>query len=88
MAASRCLKCGNQSFEAVSKIPIGSPRRILFIQCTVCGSVIGVLEETHPAVKNQPTPILIETEKPSSVFTKQEPVIRTRLNTIFKQLYG
>jgi hypothetical protein len=42
MAASTCVKCGNDSFEAVETTPVGSEHPVTFVQCASCGGVVGV----------------------------------------------
>lgn len=41
---STCLKCGGHSFELVENSPIRSNFKFLFVQCTGCGGVVGVLD--------------------------------------------
>ena len=42
MAVSKCVKCDNTAFEMVEKKIIGANFKIMFIQCTRCGGVVGV----------------------------------------------
>lgn len=52
MAQSRCIKCGNSQFEVVrANNLVGTPRDVLFVQCTNCGSVIGVIDLLNVSVK-------------------------------------
>ncbi|AFM39663.1 hypothetical protein Desaci_0601 [Desulfosporosinus acidiphilus SJ4] len=52
MAESRCLKCGNTHFEVVHANNLeGTTRAILFVQCSDCGSVIGVLDFLNISVQ-------------------------------------
>ncbi|MCK4644521.1 hypothetical protein KAU32_12920 [bacterium] len=44
MAISKCAKCGSTLFEVKDAAPQGSRFKISFVQCTSCGTVIGVLE--------------------------------------------
>lgn len=44
MATSKCPKCDSVSFETVAKSIDGSRFKVNFIQCSRCGSVVGVLE--------------------------------------------
>lgn len=44
MAWSTCVKCGGTSFEIVETEPSGSNYKLLFVQCSSCGGVIGVLD--------------------------------------------
>lgn len=52
MAQSRCMKCGGSKFEAVHANNLeGTTRAVLFVQCTECGSVIGVIDFLNISVK-------------------------------------
>lgn len=52
MAQSRCMKCGGSKFEVVHANNLeGTTRAVLFVQCTECGSVIGVLDFLNISVK-------------------------------------
>lgn len=44
MATSKCLGCGNGSFEIVPNDPKMSTRTLYFVQCSKCGGVVGVQE--------------------------------------------
>ncbi len=44
MAQSTCVKCGHHSFEMREQSPSGSNFKFLFIQCTSCGGVVGVVD--------------------------------------------
>lgn len=44
MASSSCPKCGNHTFEVQQVEPIRSAYKLMFVQCTSCGGVIGVLD--------------------------------------------
>lgn len=44
MASSCCAKCGNLSFELKENAPQGSRYKLLFVQCSSCGAVVGVLD--------------------------------------------
>lgn len=43
MAISRCMKCDSQFFEAKEQSPIGSKFKLIFIQCSSCGGVVGTM---------------------------------------------
>jgi hypothetical protein len=87
MAASQCLKCGNHFFESVVKIPIGSPRRVMFVQCSVCGGVVGVQEENGQSVKKNIERIDQRPEIVRPSFTPQA-AVPSDINTVLKLLYG
>jgi hypothetical protein len=87
MAASQCIKCGNRFFESVVKIPIGSPRRVMFIQCSVCGGVVGVQEEQSPTAKKIPEHIT-QKQDPVQPQAEFQTVVRSDIDTVLKLLYG
>jgi uncharacterized Zn finger protein len=52
MVQSRCVKCGSNKFEVVHANNLeGTTRAVLFVQCTECGSVVGVLDFLNISVK-------------------------------------
>lgn len=44
MAASTCPKCKSMSFEVKPNRPDHCTRNLIFVQCTACGAVVGVVE--------------------------------------------
>ncbi len=44
MATSKCPQCSSTSFEAVEHTPKNSNFKLQFIQCSSCGSVVGVMD--------------------------------------------
>lgn len=44
MAMSTCVKCGGHRFEVKENEPTGAMFKLLFIQCSGCGGVVGVTE--------------------------------------------
>lgn len=44
MPEPTCVKCGNNTFELVESSPLGSNFKFLFLQCSSCGGVAGVLD--------------------------------------------
>jgi hypothetical protein len=88
MAISRCLKCGGQSFEAVVKIPIGSPRRVMFVQCSVCGSVVGIQEPENGAQPKRLLESVKQVEQPLRWPMKKLDSIKAEVNAIMKRLYN
>ena len=52
MAQSQCIKCGCRKFEVVHANNLeGTTRAVLFVQCTDCGSVVGVLDFLNVSVQ-------------------------------------
>jgi ribosomal protein S27E len=41
------MKCGGRSFEVKDAEPQGSKHKFLFVQCTSCGGVVGVINHSH-----------------------------------------
>jgi uncharacterized Zn finger protein len=67
MALSRCSKCGNESFEMVEVEPKNWRFKVMFVQCTSCGSVVGTMDHF-----NLSTLILELKEKIDNVESKLE----------------
>ncbi len=44
MASSTCIKCGNHTFEVKEAAPRDSAYKLLFVQCSSCGGVVGVMD--------------------------------------------
>lgn len=44
MASSTCIKCSSHSFETREVTPNGSAFKLIFIQCSSCGGVVGVID--------------------------------------------
>lgn len=52
MGRSCCIKCGGTQFEVVEANNLtGSTRALLFVQCSDCGSVVGVLDVLNVSVQ-------------------------------------
>jgi ribosomal protein L37E len=87
MAISQCLKCGNRSFETIKKIPIGYPRKVMFLQCSVCGGIVGVQEGQVRTAKNNSQRFTQNQELPRPSM-KTQTGVPDDVNTILKRLYG
>lgn len=44
MAYSKCPKCENTYFEVTENSPTKSNYKLLFVQCSKCGSVVGTMD--------------------------------------------
>ena len=44
MAYSKCPKCDNTFFELVENSPAKSNFKLMFVQCSKCGAVVGVMD--------------------------------------------
>jgi hypothetical protein len=44
MSVSTCIKCNGHSFEIVLFTPVGDNRRLSMVQCSGCGTPIGVMD--------------------------------------------
>ena len=57
MAISTCLKCAGHSFELAMFTPMGESHKLTIVQCSGCGTPIGVLDPASgpllDALKNQ-----------------------------------
>lgn len=47
MATSTCIKCGNHTFEMKDAEPKDTAYKLLFVQCSACGGVVGVMEYSN-----------------------------------------
>ena len=72
MAVSTCAKCAGHSFELALYTPLGEARKLTLVQCSQCGTPVGVMD---PAAGSQ-----IE------ALTRQIAAIDERLNRIAKAL--
>lgn len=80
MAISTCIKCNGTNFEMVEKEPLGSNFKILFIQCTLCGGVVGTMEYFSIGAK------LVKLEKGLNQISKTAAVIDHNLRLIIDSL--
>jgi hydrogenase maturation factor HypF (carbamoyltransferase family) len=48
MAFSVCVKCGSTFFEVVEGAPKNSQYKLIFVQCSSCGSVINAMPYFDP----------------------------------------
>ena len=44
MALSHCMKCGNYKFELADSHLKQHGSKVVFVQCSTCGCVVGALE--------------------------------------------
>ena len=44
MAVSTCVKCAGHSFELAMFTPMGESHKLTVVQCSGCGTPIGVLD--------------------------------------------
>ena len=52
MAVSTCIKCGAHAFELALFTPIGESQKISIVQCSSCGTPIGVLNpDARPLIE-------------------------------------
>lgn len=52
MAVSTCIKCGGHGFELVRFPPVGESHKLTIVQCTGCGTPVGVLDPvTGPQIE-------------------------------------
>jgi hypothetical protein len=87
MAISQCFRCGGRSFELVMKAPLGYPGKIMFIQCSVCGGVVGVQEEhVHHGKNNHERIVHKQDSVQSSIQARNGHPMD--INTVLKRLYG
>ena len=87
MAVSQCVKCGNGVFELVAKIPMGSSRKVMFIQCSACGGVVGVQEDPNQYMKRH-AGRLEQLQEPIRSSMKTKSVVESDIDSLIKYLYG
>lgn len=52
MAVSTCVNCNGHSFEVVLFTPIGDSRKLSMVQCSNCGTPIGMMDPaTGPQIE-------------------------------------
>lgn len=52
MAVSTCIKCSGHSFELALFTPLGESRKLTLVQCSQCGTPVGVLDPaTGPQIE-------------------------------------
>jgi DNA-directed RNA polymerase subunit RPC12/RpoP len=87
MELFQCFKCGNNFSEPVLKISHDSPQKLLFIQCPVCGGVVGVQEEHSQNSKKNSERTDQEKDLVESSW-KIQGITLPDINTVLKHLYG
>ena len=45
MPASTCVTCGSHSFEVVAFVPLRQTYKLSLVQCSGCGTPVGVLDQ-------------------------------------------
>lgn len=44
MAMSKCSSCGYSGFEMKEQVPKNSAFKLMFVQCSSCGTVVGAMD--------------------------------------------
>lgn len=44
MGWSKCPSCKNGTFTIEENVPSGSPYKLIFVRCSSCGAVVGVMD--------------------------------------------
>lgn len=52
MALANCVRCGNGGFETSIQSPMGSNIKMVFIQCSGCGGVVGTAPYHDPSAQH------------------------------------
>ena len=47
MTMPACPKCGSHSFEVQALLPQNSDHALTFVNCTKCGSAVGVMDQAN-----------------------------------------
>jgi transcription initiation factor IIE alpha subunit len=53
VARSTCPKCDSNRFECTVSTPSGSNYSLMFVQCSACGAVVGVMDSSNIGAQNQ-----------------------------------
>jgi len=53
MAWSTCPKCDSHKFDYVENSPDGSAYKLMFVQCSSCGAVVGVMDYLSIGTQNE-----------------------------------
>jgi hypothetical protein len=73
---SNCLKCNGTQFTVVTQSPSGTEFKLNFVQCSSCGTPIGVLEFYNIGT------ILTEQEKLLTEMSSQLSMMENKLKNI------
>jgi hypothetical protein len=46
MSISTCIKCSGHSFELSLLTPLGESRKLTMVQCSGCGTPVGIVDPT------------------------------------------
>ena len=76
MAFSKCPKCDSTYFEVETKQPSKSNYKLMFVQCSSCGCVVGTMDYWNIGTK------IIELEKKIDSITHGNSFIRSDLNVV------
>ena len=49
MAWSKCPSCNKSNFEMVEATPKNSAFKVMFVQCALCGAVVGAMDYINPS---------------------------------------
>jgi transcription initiation factor IIE alpha subunit len=80
MARSSCPKCAGFNFEIKEFAPYGSAFKLMSVQCSSCGSVVGALEYFNSGAKIE------KLEKQIAVVENNQQKIIQQLNQILTNL--
>jgi hypothetical protein len=51
VAISSCIKCAGHTFEVVLFTPIGDSRKLSIVQCSSCGTRVGMMDPAGPQME-------------------------------------
>jgi uncharacterized Zn finger protein len=62
---SKCPSCSNAEFEVVNETPVNSNYELIFVRCTSCKTVVGVIDyyNVGSLVKKLATKLKVDLEK-------------------------
>lgn len=86
MANSKCPKCDNAHFEVAENSPSKSKYKLMFIQCSKCGSVVGTMDYWNIGILLKELEGKVGLGSYTSAITKNFAIINQNIATLFEQI--
>jgi len=92
MAISKCPKCDNTYFEVAHNSPSKSNYKLMFVQCSKCGAVVGTMDYYNIGTKIEELEKKVENLSFSSdsisTINNNLSVINQNVSTLFNMVRG